>query len=108
MVATGAGSVWVLTCGQSNQQQLIKVDPETHRIVERTSVSSRDPASFLAVGAGSVWLAGVSVSEIDPATDKVVRRLPLGGSTKTPCGIAATEDAVWVAIGDSFCDTIGE
>ena len=109
LVATGAGSVWVLTCGQSNQQQLIKVDPETHRIVERTSVSSRDPASFLAVGAGSVWLAGdYAISEIDPVTDKVVRTLPVGGRTKTPCGIAATRDAVWVAIGDSFCDTIGE
>ena len=106
LVATGAGSVWVLTCGQSNQQQLIKVDPETHRIVKRTSVS-KDPASFLAVGAGSVWLAGASVSEIDPVTTKVVRTIPVGGRTKTPCGIAATRDAVWVAVGDSFCDTIG-
>ena len=107
LVATGAGSVWVLTCGQSNQQQLIKVDPETHRIVKRTSVSNLDPASFLAVGAGSVWLAGASVSEVDPVTDKVVRTIPVGGRTKTPCGIAATRDAVWVAVGDSFCDTIG-
>ena len=107
LVATGAGSVWVLTCGQSNQQQLIKVDPETHRIVKRTSVSNLDPASFLAVGAGSVWLAGASVSEIDPVTTKVVRTIPVGGRTKTPCGIAATRDAVWVAVGDSFCDTIG-
>ena len=107
LVATGAGRVWVLTCGQSNQQQLIKVDPETHRIVKRTSVSNLDPASFLAVGAGSVWLAGASVSEIDPVTTKVVRTIPVGGRTKTPCGIAATRDAVWVAVGDSFCDTIG-
>ena len=107
LVATGAGSVWVLTCGQSNQQQLIKVDPETHRIVKRTSVSNLDPASFLAVGAGSVWLAGASVSEIDPVTTKVVRTIPVGGRTKTPCGIAATRDAVWVTVGDSFCDTIG-
>jgi DNA-binding SARP family transcriptional activator len=108
LVATGAGSVWVLTCGQSNQQQLIKVDPETHRIVKRTSISYLDPASFLAVGAGSVWLAGASVSEIDPVTNKLVRTIPVGGRTKTPCGIAATQDTVWVAIGDSFCDTIGQ
>jgi len=107
LVATGAGSVWVLTCGQTNQQQLIKVDPETHRIVKRTSVSNLDPASFLAVGAGSVWLAGASVSEVDPVTNKVVRTIPVGGRARTPCGIAATRDAVWVAVGDSFCDTIG-
>ena len=108
LVATGAGGVWVLTCGQSNQQQLIKVDPETHRIVKRTYVSNLDPASFLAVGAGSVWLAGGSVSEVDPVTDKVVRTIPLGGRAKTPCGIAATRDAVWVAIGNAYCDTIGQ
>ena len=69
---------------------------------------SLDPASFLAVGAGSVWLAGDSVWEIDPVTSKLVRTIPVGGRTKDPCGIAATQDAVWVAIGDSFCDTIGE
>ncbi len=108
LVATGAGSVWVLTCGQSNQQQLIKVDPETHRIVKRTSVSNLDPASFLAVGAGSLWLAGASVSEIDPVTSRVVRTIPVGSRTKTPCGIAATQHAIWVAIGDAYCDTIGQ
>ena len=108
LVATGAGGVWVLTCGQSNQQQLIKVDPETHRIVKRTYVSNLDPASFLAVGAGSVWLAGGSVSEVDPVTDRIVRTIPVGGRTKTPCGIAATQGAVWVAIGNAYCDTIGQ
>ena len=40
--------------------------------------------------------------------NKLVRTIPVGGRTKTPCGIAATRDAVWVAIGDSFCDTIGQ
>ena len=108
LVATGAGGVWVLTCGQDHRQQLIKVDPETHRIVGRVPNFSLDPASFLAVGAGAVWLAGDSVWEIDPVTNKLVRTIPVGGRTKTPCGIAATQDAVWVAIGDSFCDTIGE
>jgi DNA-binding beta-propeller fold protein YncE len=62
----------------------------------------------LAVGAGSVWLAGGLVSEVDPTTAKVARTIRVGGTTKTPCGIAATRDAVWVAIGDRFCDTIGE
>ena len=91
-----------------SRQQLIKIDPETHRIVKRIPIPGLEPASFLAVGAGSVWLAGDSVSEIDPGTNKVVRTIPLGGRTKNLCGIAATQDAVWVAIGDSFCDTIGQ
>ena len=107
MVAVGAGSVWVLTCGQYNPEELIKIDPEKHRIVKRISIPGLE-ASFLAVGGGSVWLAGTAVSEIDPGTNKVVRTIPLGSRTKDLCGIAATQDAVWVAIGDSFCDTIGQ
>ena len=112
LVATGAGSVWVVTCGQSTEQQLIKVDPETHRIVKRMSLSAvlAESASFLAVGDGSVWIDSPgSVSEIDPETDKVARTIQLGATTNTPCGIAATGDAVWVAIGnsDGACDTIG-
>ena len=99
----------VLTCGQTKREELIKVDPETHRIVKRTFVSNLYPG-FLAVGAGSVWLAtGVaSVSQVDPRTNKIVRTIPLGGRTKAPCGIAATRDAIWVAIGDGYCDTIGQ
>ena len=108
LVAAGAGGVWVLTCGQDHRQQLIKVDPETHRIVRRIPNFSLDPASFLAVGAGMVWLAGDSVWEIDPVTSKLVRTIPVGGRTKALCGIAATQNAVWVAIGDSACDTIGQ
>ena len=107
LVATGAGSVWVLTCGQYNPEELIKIDPERHRIAKRLFIPGLEP-SFLAVGAGSVWLAGAAVAEIDPKTNKVVRTIPLGGRTKALCGIAATRDAVWVAIGDVYCDTIGE
>jgi DNA-binding beta-propeller fold protein YncE len=105
LVATGAGSVWVLTCGQNKTEELIKVDPETHRIVKQTSFLNQNPG-FLAVGAGSVWLASTSILKVDPKTNKVVRTIRLGG--RNPCGIAATHDAVWVAVGDEYCDTIGE
>ena len=107
LVATGAGAVWVLTCGQSKEQQLIKVEPETRRILATIPVSKLAPSSFLAVGAGSVWVdSGQSptVSQIDPRTSKVVRTIRVGGNV---CGITATRDAVWVAIGDNACDTIG-
>ena len=85
---------------------MVALDPRSGRIVKSIGVGG-DPAA-VAVGAGSVWLAGGSVSEVDPVTNEVVRTLPVGGRTKTPCGIAATRDAVWVAIGDAYCDTIGK
>jgi hypothetical protein len=106
MVATGAGSVWVLTCGQDNQEQLIKVDPETHLVVRRISVAPY--ADFPAVGAGYVWFATSNgIARLDPHTNKIVR-IPLGGHEKTVCGISGTADAVWVAVGDAYCDTIGQ
>ena len=107
LVATGAGAIWVLTCGQSKEQQLIKVEPETRRILATIPMYKLAPSSFLAVGAGSVWVdSGHSptVSQIDPRTNKVVRTIRVGGNV---CGITATRDAVWVAIGDDACDTIG-
>lgn len=107
VVAIGAGSVWVLTCGQSKGELLIKVNPETRRILAEIPMSRLAP-SFLAVGAGSVWVdngRGPSVAQIDPRTNKVIRTIRVGGNT---CGIAATRDAVWLAVGDDACDTIGQ
>jgi YVTN family beta-propeller protein len=106
LVATGSGSVWVLTCGQTKDEQLIKVDPETRRVLANIPMSKLAP-SFLAVGAGSVWVdngRSPSVSQIDSRTNKVIRTIRVGGNV---CGLAATRDAVWVAIGDDACDTIG-
>lgn len=103
-VAVGAGSVWAITAGGT----LVRVDPETQRILARIRMVAKEPA-FVAVGGGSVWTANLndfSISQIDPHRDRVVRTIRLGGYTKTPCGIAATHDAVWVAIGDAYCDSV--
>jgi DNA-binding SARP family transcriptional activator/streptogramin lyase len=102
-IATGEGSVWVLTSAGT----LVRMDPETARVLRRIRMAAREPA-FVAVGAGSVWTANLedfSVSQIDPQTDKVVRTIPLGSYTRILCGIAATHDAVWVTVGDAYCDT---
>jgi DNA-binding SARP family transcriptional activator len=103
-IATGAGSVWVLTSAGT----LLRIDPETAHIVKRIPLAAKQPA-YVAVGDGAVWtanVAGFSVSRIDPRTDRVVRTFPLGGYTKVPCGIEATRDALWVAVGDAYCDGV--
>jgi serine/threonine-protein kinase len=103
-IATGEGSVWVLTSAGT----LVRMDPETARVLDRIqTIAAREP-EFVAVGAGYVWTANhgeFSVSQIDPQTDKVVRTIPLGSYTRTLCGIAATRDAVWVTVGDAYCDS---
>jgi DNA-binding beta-propeller fold protein YncE len=102
-VAVGDGDVWVLTSAGT----VLGIDPETQRIVHRVSLGSKQPL-LLAAGGGFVWtanLAGFSVSKIDPRRDAVVHTVRLGSSVSIPCGIAATDDAIWVAIGDAYCDS---
>lgn len=102
-IAAGAGSIWVLTSADT----VIRIDPETDRVLKRISLAAEQPA-LLAVGAGAVWTANVggsSVTKIDPATDRVVRTIPLGSDTSIPCGLAAAGGALWVAVGDAYCDS---
>ena len=113
-VAVGDGKVWVLTCGTCNigvdNQKLLEFDPGTGRVVKRIPLGSRNP-NALAVGAGSVWLVSqvdASVLQLDPKTRRI-RTIPVGNPrTASICGIAATRDAVWAAVGDRYCeDTVG-
>src|SRR5438309_962000 len=112
-VAVGDGKVWVLTCGTCNigvdNQKLLEFDPGTGLVVKRIPLGSRNP-NALAVGAGSVWLVNqvdASVMQLDPKTRRI-RTIPVGNpSTASICGIAASRDAVWVAIGNRYCEDTG-
>jgi len=104
-VAAGDGSIWVLTSAGT----LVRVDPRSDRIVARIPMSAEQP-ELLAVGAGAVWTldhARYSLSEIDPRRNRVVHTYPLGRYDAVPCGIAATHDALFVAVGDAYCDSAG-
>lgn len=101
-IAVGEGDVWVLTSAGT----VMKIDPETLKVVGRIPLSAKHP-SLLAVGAGYVWTANLdhTLSQISTRTNKLVRSVPLGSFTSTPCGIATTHYAVWVTIGDAYCDS---
>ena len=113
-VTVGYGKVWVLTCGTCNtgydNQKLLEFDPDKRKIVKRIPLGSRNPNS-LAVGAGFVWFANqadASVTQLDPKTHGIVRTISVGNpSTAAICGIAATRDALWVAVGDRYCENTG-
>ncbi len=112
-VAVGYGKVWVLTCGTCNigvdNQKLLEFDPEKGRVVKRIPLGSRNP-NALAVGAGSVWLVNqvhASVMQLDPTTRRI-RSIPVGNPRNAAiCGIAASRDALWVAVGDRYCEDTG-
>jgi hypothetical protein len=113
-VAVGYGKVWVLNCGTCNgpvdNQKLLEFDPQKRRVVWRISLGSRNP-NALAVGAGSVWLVDqvhASLMQLDPKTH-LIRTIPLGNPNDMAiCGIAASRDALWVAVGNSHCEDSGD
>jgi DNA-binding SARP family transcriptional activator len=109
-VGVGYGKVWVLTCGTcgigGDTQQLLEFDPDKRRVVKRFPFDTQQP-NALAVGAGSVWLVNqvhASVMQLDPKTRRI-RTIPVGNpGTAAICGIAATRDALWVAVGKYPCE----
>jgi DNA-binding beta-propeller fold protein YncE len=103
-VAVGAGSVWVssddISSGPAPKRGpgdvVLRVDPETNRVVDRIPV---DSPSGLAFGHGSVWATSAghgTVSRIDPQTGRVVAEIKVG---RGAVDIATDErsGAVWVA-----------
>jgi DNA-binding SARP family transcriptional activator len=114
-VAVGNRKIWVLTCGTCNlggdSQKLLEFDPDKGKVVKRIPLGSRNP-NALAVGAGFVWISSqvdASVLQLDPKTRRIVRTISVGEPrTAAICGIAASRDALWVAVGNRYCEnTLG-
>jgi len=91
-VTIGAGSVWA-TCD---------VPPGAFRVDVRTRASraflpdSRRGFADAVFGLGKLWLADRvrnEVLEVDPVTNRVVRRIPV---RREPVALAVAADAVWV------------
>jgi hypothetical protein len=112
-ISVGEGSVWVLMCGTCSlggeNHTLLKVDPDTRQVLKRIPLhrGTGGPVretSTVAAGAGSVWVSGPdgSVWQL-PKTGRVLRAIHVGNKDAITCGITATNDAVWVAIGDARC-----
>jgi len=101
--SVGAGALWLLS---SQSGAVLRIGPgvrlprrlETRAVFgDASSTSVGDPAGIAAAGR-SVWYEdGFSLSQVDPNTGKVVRRLSLGDQLG---GVAVGAGAVWVIRGD--------
>ena len=90
-IAAGAGAVWVATFWT---KELVRIDPETRRVVHRIPIG--DGPLAVAVGAGSVWVTNRddrTISRIDPRANRVVQTIPLAAP---PHGIHFAHGRVWV------------
>jgi hypothetical protein len=123
-IAVGEGGVWVITWGTNggigpgSPQELIEVDPDTLQVVKQRRFFGRGLWA-LAAGGGSIWVAASSnsrplnssVIQLDPRRDRIriIRTIPVGSPNHAiTCYIAATNDAVWVTVGDANCDINGQ
>jgi streptogramin lyase len=80
--------------GVDRTGEVTVVDPRTDRVVERLPAPGDGP---LAVGAGSVWRAGVTtqaVYRLDPASGRQLAAVPLG---VVPGRLTAADGSLWVA-----------
>ena len=103
-VAFGAGSVWVSSgdyypepVGERGPGDIVlRVDPETNRVVGRIPVDSPTGLTF---GHGSVWATSAghgTVSRIDPETGEVAAEIDVGRGAVDIATDERTGD-VWVA-----------
>ncbi|MGH2728625.1 MAG: hypothetical protein ACRDKS_16765, partial [Actinomycetota bacterium] len=93
-IVFGEGAIWVAT-GGSNGAAIVRVDPQTNRVVRHIEVGS---FFSLAAGEGGVWLLGRDgLARIDPRTNKLGATHPLPG---LPHRMAAGEGALWVVRGE--------
>jgi tRNA A-37 threonylcarbamoyl transferase component Bud32 len=101
VVFTTSAAVWVYHC---DEKALIKIDPATNRVVSNTPVQelvdSVSPQAQIPSGKGTdfIWLwQEAGLLRLDQTTGEALTFLPLSQGMLCDDGIAATEDAVWLA-----------
>lgn len=91
-------AVWV---GSTVPNAVHRLDPATNREVARVTVPG-EPCAGLVPGFGSLWVplcaAKPALAKVDLSSNRVAAVLELG--TAAECGIAASEDSIWLVVDD--------
>jgi hypothetical protein len=116
-ITADSSDVWAVTI-DADGGVLVRIDTATNAIVAEIPLGSQITGyeDAVQIGAGSVWVIGVTWIErenaeygsdlirVDPATNTVAARIPVGGFR-----MAVGPDAVWVTFpADGAFDTSGE
>jgi len=91
-LAAGAGSVWATV---TDRNEVVRIDPATHSIVDQVPVDGRSPTG-VAVGGGGVWVSESGSGEvtwINPKETGTVKNVQVG---QGPGPIAYGTHAAWV------------
>jgi hypothetical protein len=104
-VETAAGSVWALRRGPGYQGgPLFKIGPSTGRTIARIALRTPAGGPFrggsLVIAGGRVWVLGpMGAVAVDPAVDRVVAAIRLGGAFFVT-GALARDGELWLTRGD--------
>src|ERR1700731_2515069 len=83
-LAAGFGAIWVPSCGAHT---LVRVDPQTGKIVAQIPAGPADSEGGITTGDGSVWMVtskeGLLV-RVDPQTNKVVTKIAIPPGSYVP------------------------
>jgi len=97
-VAITADAIWV---GSTAPNAVHRIDPTTNREVARVTVPG-EPCAGLVPGFASLWVplcgAKPALAKVDLSSNRVVAVLGFG--TAAECGIAASEDSIWLVVDD--------
>jgi YVTN family beta-propeller protein len=88
------GLLWLSGTTRTGAGQIVRVDPSTSRVIDRFTTSG-DGA--LAVGGGSVWVAGITTRTIhryDPTSKRLLAQIPIGVVAKH---LTAGDGSLWVS-----------
>jgi len=104
----GHGALWSY---DERSGQVLRLDPQTHRVIARVPIPSSSSGVTLASGANAVWAvpsspvthssalrsdpAAVELTRIDPRTNRVVLELSLPAALR-PVDMVLLPGAVWV------------
>ena len=88
------GVLWLSGRTRTGAGQIVRVDPSTSRVVDRFPTGGD---SVIAVGGGSVWLAGITTQSIyryDPVSRQLLAEIPIGVVAKR---LTADAGSLWVS-----------
>lgn len=93
-LAVGEGAVWV---GVADKAMLVRIDPQTNeRVALITGFGNTDSGMPLAVDQNAVWVLRMlggqeTLFRIDPGTNRIAKRIPIGPANGTsPTGTITT------------------
>ena len=94
-VASDGTEVWIgLDGGPNGNSKVVRIDPDSGRVITTVDLGTSDGIGGLAVGLGSVWVSSGGVIRIDTETGRILGHLDTGGDGGN---VVVADGSVWVA-----------